>query len=130
MLSTTPFLPGYDDIAGKVLKLHLILDANLRPDELFCDHIFFKLLKNMKGVGTRMCLVMVGWICQGMTSGAANRVKCTWSFGDGSQITLQYMTFKLHKNTLVVGGTDLLYALHRSAVSRPQLPRPISITEK
>ncbi|KAG6371195.1 hypothetical protein JVT61DRAFT_9818 [Boletus reticuloceps] len=36
-----PFVPGYDDIAGKVLKLDHIIDHNLRPlDDLFRDHFF------------------------------------------------------------------------------------------
>jgi HNH endonuclease len=46
-----PFLPAYDDVAGKVLKLDHILDADLRPlDKLFCDHFLQAVLKNMKGV--------------------------------------------------------------------------------
>jgi hypothetical protein len=47
-----PFVPGYDDIAGKVLKLDHITDHNLRPlDELFRDHFLQGVLKNMKGEG-------------------------------------------------------------------------------
>jgi len=46
-----PLLGGYDDVAGKVLKLDHILDADLRPlDELFRDHFLQAVLKNMKGV--------------------------------------------------------------------------------
>ena len=48
-----PFLPGYDNVAGRVLKLDHILDADLRPsplDELFRDLFFRAVLKNMKGV--------------------------------------------------------------------------------
>jgi hypothetical protein len=45
-----PFVPGYDDIAGKVLKLDHITNPNLRPlDELFRDHFLQGVLKNMKG---------------------------------------------------------------------------------
>ena len=34
-----PFICGYDDVAGKTLKLDHITDPNLRPlDELFRDH--------------------------------------------------------------------------------------------
>jgi hypothetical protein len=47
-----PFLPGYDDVAGKVLNLGHILDADSRPlDELFRDHFLQAVLRNMKGVG-------------------------------------------------------------------------------
>jgi len=47
-----PFVPGYDDIAGKVLKLDHIKDRNLCPlDDLFRDHFRQGMLKNMKGVG-------------------------------------------------------------------------------
>ncbi|KAF8551880.1 hypothetical protein OG21DRAFT_217138 [Imleria badia] len=47
-----PFVPGYDDIAGKVLKLDHIADRNLRPlDDLFRDHFRQGVLKNMKGAG-------------------------------------------------------------------------------
>jgi hypothetical protein len=47
-----PFVPGFDTIAGKVLKLDHITDPNLRPlDELFRDHFLQCVLKNMKGVG-------------------------------------------------------------------------------
>jgi len=47
-----PFVPGYDDIAGKVLKLDHIKDRNLCPlDDLFRDHFCQGVLKNMKGVG-------------------------------------------------------------------------------
>ncbi|KAK2462866.1 hypothetical protein APHAL10511_005064 [Amanita phalloides] len=46
------FAPGYDDIAGKVLKLDHIQDLNLRPlDDLFRDHFLQAVLKNMKGDG-------------------------------------------------------------------------------
>ncbi|KAH9995309.1 hypothetical protein BJV77DRAFT_240040 [Russula vinacea] len=34
------FIPGYDDIAGKVLKLDHITDGNIRPlDDLFRDQV-------------------------------------------------------------------------------------------
>ncbi|KAH9164219.1 hypothetical protein EDB89DRAFT_2078143 [Lactarius sanguifluus] len=47
-----PFVPGYDDIAGKILKLDHITDNNLRPlDDLFRDHFLQGVLKNMKGAG-------------------------------------------------------------------------------
>jgi len=47
-----PFVPGYDDIAGNVLKLDHITDYNLRPlDDLFRDHFLQGVLKNMKGAG-------------------------------------------------------------------------------
>jgi len=47
-----PFVPGYDDIAGKVLKLDHIGDQNLRPlDDLLHDHFLQGVLKNMKGAG-------------------------------------------------------------------------------
>ncbi|KAF8436607.1 hypothetical protein L210DRAFT_3548627 [Boletus edulis BED1] len=47
-----PFVPGYDDIAGKVLKLDHIIDHNLRSlDDLFRDHFLQGVLKDMKGVG-------------------------------------------------------------------------------
>lgn len=47
-----PFLPGYDDVAGKVLNLGHILEADSRPlDELFRDHFLQAVLRNMKGVG-------------------------------------------------------------------------------
>ena len=47
-----PFVPGYDDIAGKILKLDHITDYNLRPlDDLFRDHFRQAMLKNMKGAG-------------------------------------------------------------------------------
>ena len=47
-----PFVPGYDDIAGNVLKLDHIADSNLRPlDDLFRDHFLQCMLKNMKGTG-------------------------------------------------------------------------------
>jgi len=45
-----PFVGGYEDIAGKVLKLDHIGDPNHRPlDALFRDHFFQCVLKNMKG---------------------------------------------------------------------------------
>ena len=45
-----PFIAGYDDIAGKVLKLRTFPDRNHRPlDELFRDHFIQCVLKNMKG---------------------------------------------------------------------------------
>ncbi|KIM80031.1 hypothetical protein PILCRDRAFT_822864 [Piloderma croceum F 1598] len=47
-----PFVPGYGDIAGNVLKLDHITDSNLRPlDDLFRDHFLQGVLKNMKGAG-------------------------------------------------------------------------------
>ena len=47
-----PFVAGYGDIAGKVLKLDHITDSNLRPlDELLHDHFIQGMLKNMKGAG-------------------------------------------------------------------------------
>ncbi|KAJ7229197.1 hypothetical protein GGX14DRAFT_617291, partial [Mycena pura] len=47
-----PFVPGYDDIAGKVLSLDHITDPNLRPlDDLLRDHFLQGVLKNMKGAG-------------------------------------------------------------------------------
>jgi hypothetical protein len=46
-----PFVPGFDAIAGKVLKLDHITDSNLRPlDELFRDHFLQCVWKNMEGV--------------------------------------------------------------------------------
>ena len=46
-----PFVGGYNDIAGKVLKLDHIEDPNHRPlDILFRDHFLQCVLKNMKGV--------------------------------------------------------------------------------
>ena len=45
-----PFVGGYDDIAGKVLKLDHIEDPNHRPlDILFRDHFLQRMLRNMKG---------------------------------------------------------------------------------
>lgn len=47
-----PFVPGYHDIAGKVLKLDHIEDRDLRPlDDLLHDHFLQGVLKNMKGSG-------------------------------------------------------------------------------
>jgi len=47
-----PFVPGFDDIAGNVLKLDHIVDPDLRPlDDLFRDHFLQGVLKNMKGAG-------------------------------------------------------------------------------
>ena len=47
-----PFLPGYDDVAGRRLKLDHIADPTLRPlDELPRDHFFQAVMKNMKGGG-------------------------------------------------------------------------------
>jgi len=47
-----PFVAGYDDIAGRTLKLDHITDTKLRPlDELFRDHFLQGVLKNMKGAG-------------------------------------------------------------------------------
>jgi hypothetical protein len=47
-----PFVAGYDDIAGKVLKLDHIADSNLRPlDDLLRDNFLQGVLKNMKGEG-------------------------------------------------------------------------------
>ncbi|KIM78629.1 hypothetical protein PILCRDRAFT_824264 [Piloderma croceum F 1598] len=49
---TIPFVGGYKDIAGKILKLDHIADPNLRPlDELLRDHFRQGVLKNMKGAG-------------------------------------------------------------------------------
>ena len=46
------FVPGYEDITGKALKLDHIQDLNSRPlDDLFRDHFLQAVLKNMKGVG-------------------------------------------------------------------------------
>jgi hypothetical protein len=46
------FVPGYDDIAGRVLQLDHIQDSNLRPlDVLFRDHFLQAVLRNMKGAG-------------------------------------------------------------------------------
>jgi hypothetical protein len=46
-----PFVGGYDDIAGKFLKLDHIQDPNHRPlDDLFRDHFRQCMLKNMKGI--------------------------------------------------------------------------------
>lgn len=48
----TPFVAGYDDIAGKVLKLDHIQDPDLRPlDDLLRDHFLQGVLENMKGAG-------------------------------------------------------------------------------
>ncbi|KAG6880199.1 hypothetical protein C0992_003863 [Termitomyces sp. T32_za158] len=47
-----PFVPGYEDVAGKVLLLNHITDPTIRPlDELFRDHFFQAVLRNMKGAG-------------------------------------------------------------------------------
>jgi|SRR5712675_520099 len=47
-----PFVPGYDDIAGKVLKLGHIGNRDLCPlDDLLRDHFLQGVLKNMKGAG-------------------------------------------------------------------------------
>ena len=47
-----PFIAGYKDIAGKILKLDHIADLNIRPlDELLRDHFLQCVLKNMKGAG-------------------------------------------------------------------------------
>jgi len=47
-----PFVPGYDDIAGKILKLDHIQNPDLRPlDDLLRDHFLQGVLKNMKGAG-------------------------------------------------------------------------------
>jgi len=79
--TSSPLLPGYDDVAGKVLKLDHILDADLRPlDELFRDHFLQAVLKHMKGVGEPYwdhedALGDSWMICQSMTSGAANWVR-------------------------------------------------------
>jgi len=49
-----PFVPGYDDIAGKVLKLGHIGNRDLCPlDDLLRDHFLQGVLKNMKGTGER-----------------------------------------------------------------------------
>ena len=46
------FVPGHEDIAGKVLNLDHIQDLYLRPlDDLFRDHFLQAVLKNMKGAG-------------------------------------------------------------------------------
>jgi hypothetical protein len=45
-----PFIGGYDDVAGKTLKLDHITDPNLRPlDGLFRDH-FLQCVLSMKDV--------------------------------------------------------------------------------
>jgi len=45
-----PFVDGFEDVAGKVLKLDHIEDPNRRPlDELFHDHFLQCVMKNMKG---------------------------------------------------------------------------------
>ena len=47
-----PFVGGYGDIAGKILKLDHIADPHLRPlDEFLRDHFLQGVLKNMKGAG-------------------------------------------------------------------------------
>ncbi|KAF8531012.1 hypothetical protein JB92DRAFT_3139171 [Gautieria morchelliformis] len=47
-----PFIAGYDDIAGKTLKLDHINDCNICPlDELLKDHFLQGVLKHMKGAG-------------------------------------------------------------------------------
>ncbi|KAF8215823.1 hypothetical protein K438DRAFT_1560653 [Mycena galopus ATCC 62051] len=47
-----PFVEGYEDLAGKTLKLDHIEDPNLQPlDDLFRDHFLQGVLKNMKGSG-------------------------------------------------------------------------------
>jgi hypothetical protein len=47
-----PFVPGYDDIAGRILQLNHIVNSNLRPlDDFFRDHFLQGVLKNMKGTG-------------------------------------------------------------------------------
>jgi len=44
-----PFIAGYDDVAGKTLKLDYITDPNLRPlDELFRDRFLQCVLKRKK----------------------------------------------------------------------------------
>jgi hypothetical protein len=44
-----PFIGGYDDVAGKTLKLDHITDPNKRPlDELFRDHFLQCVLKLVK----------------------------------------------------------------------------------
>jgi hypothetical protein len=48
----TLFTAGYEDIAGKILKLDHIADPNIRPlDELLQDHFLQGVLKNMKDAG-------------------------------------------------------------------------------
>jgi hypothetical protein len=45
-----PFVGGYQDIAGKVLKLDHIANPNHRPlDDIFRDHFLQCVLRNMKG---------------------------------------------------------------------------------
>jgi len=47
-----PFVPGYEDVAGKILKLDHITDPNLRPlDDLLLDHFHQCVLNKMKGEG-------------------------------------------------------------------------------
>ena len=47
-----PFVGGYEDIAGKILKLDHIANRNLRPlDEFLRDHFRQCVLKNMKSAG-------------------------------------------------------------------------------
>ncbi|KAF8318888.1 hypothetical protein F5887DRAFT_1291690 [Amanita rubescens] len=43
-----PFIAGYDDVAGKTLKLDHITDPNLPLDELFRDHFLQCVLKRKK----------------------------------------------------------------------------------
>lgn len=46
-----PFIEGYEDIAGRVLKLNHIQDHNLCPlNELLRDHFHQAVLKNVKGI--------------------------------------------------------------------------------
>lgn len=43
-------MPGYDDIASKILSLDHIADPNLRPlDDLLRDHFLQSILRNMRG---------------------------------------------------------------------------------
>jgi hypothetical protein len=46
-----PFIPGYNDVVKKILKLDHITDINLRPlDDICRDHFLQGVLKNMKGI--------------------------------------------------------------------------------
>ncbi|KAF8738560.1 hypothetical protein AX14_011042 [Amanita brunnescens Koide BX004] len=47
-----PFVPGHEDVVGKILKLDHITDPNLRPlDDLLRDHFHQCVLNKMKGEG-------------------------------------------------------------------------------
>lgn len=47
-----PFVPGYEDVAGNILKLDHITNPDLRPlDDLLRDHFHQCVLNKMKGGG-------------------------------------------------------------------------------